>query len=234
VLRSQEGCLYGGERLVSVSLSKRAGRYARGKDSQASDVPAEIARPSAELCWTAPCRERPGRKRRWRNQRISLTPGDERESRGEALTAVYLSHRVSAGPDAAPNLVPHRRTRGRIHSCVDIHHHQARRRRERCACPSGLGSQAPHLPRQRRRPCGTASPSAKAVATGRSTPAMVTTVACSSLRPGPPGNQGGTDRDRTSGASWPRCECLADLRPTCGTDQVERQGRKKRDAGDQS
>jgi hypothetical protein len=30
------------------------GRYARGKDSQASDMPAEIAWPSAELCWTAP------------------------------------------------------------------------------------------------------------------------------------------------------------------------------------
>jgi hypothetical protein len=82
---------------------KRAGRYARGKDSQASDVPAEIARPSAELCWTAPCRERPGRKRRWRNQRISLTPGDERESRGEALTAVYplapRERRARCGPE---------------------------------------------------------------------------------------------------------------------------------------
>jgi hypothetical protein len=61
VLRSQEGCLYGGKRLVSVSLSNGRGRYARGKDSQASDVPAESARPSAELRWTAPCRERPGR-----------------------------------------------------------------------------------------------------------------------------------------------------------------------------
>jgi hypothetical protein len=82
VLRSQEGCLYGGKRLVSVSLSNGRGRYARGKDSQASDVPAEIARPSAELCWTAPCRERPGRKRRWRNQRISLTRQGMRESPG--------------------------------------------------------------------------------------------------------------------------------------------------------
>ena len=39
---------------------------------------AEIARPFAELRWTALCRERPGRKRRWRNQRISLTSGQER------------------------------------------------------------------------------------------------------------------------------------------------------------
>jgi hypothetical protein len=44
-------------------------------------------------------RERLGRKRRWRNQRISLTSGT-RGSRGEALTAVHLVHRVSAGPMA--------------------------------------------------------------------------------------------------------------------------------------
>jgi resuscitation-promoting factor RpfA len=42
-------------------------------------------------------------------------------------------------------------------------------------------------------------------------------------QPGPSGNQGGTDRDRTSGASRPGPGCLADLRPTCGPDQVERQ-----------
>ena len=48
------------------------------------------------------CRERPGRKRRWRNQRISLASGQERESPGgEALTTVYLLHRVSAGPMTA-------------------------------------------------------------------------------------------------------------------------------------
>ena len=82
VLRSQEGCLYGGKRLVSVSLSNGRGRYARGKDSQASDVPAESARPSAELRWTAPLPGTSRAKRRWRNQWISLTPGDERESRG--------------------------------------------------------------------------------------------------------------------------------------------------------
>jgi hypothetical protein len=105
----------------------------RGKDSEASDVPAEIARPSAELCWTAPCRERPGRKRRWRNQRTSLTPGDERESRGEALTAVYLSHRVSAGPKTARTRCSTGVLGEGFDSYAHIHHHHARRRRERCA-----------------------------------------------------------------------------------------------------
>jgi hypothetical protein len=43
---------------------KRPERNARGKDSEASNMPAEIARPFAELRWTAPSRERLGRKRR--------------------------------------------------------------------------------------------------------------------------------------------------------------------------
>ena len=58
-------------------------------------------------------RERLGRKRRWRNLRISLTSG-KRESRGEALTAVRLSHRVSAGPMAARTRCLTGDTRGRI------------------------------------------------------------------------------------------------------------------------
>ena len=58
------------------------------------------------------CRERPGRSGGGGTSG-SLSRQAERESRGEALTAVCISHRVSAGPDG-PNLVPHRRTRGRI------------------------------------------------------------------------------------------------------------------------
>jgi hypothetical protein len=95
--------------------------------------------------------------RRWRNQRISLTSGEERESRGEALTAVYLSHRVSAGPITARTRFRARELGEGFDSYVDIHHHQASRQ-----CGRVLS------PRQRRRPCGTASPSAIAAATRRS------------------------------------------------------------------
>ena len=52
-------------------------------------------------------------------------------------------------------------------------------------------------------------------------------------QPGPPGNQGGTDRDRPSGASWPRSWGLANVHPTGGTDQGERQSVQERDAGNQ-
>ena len=75
---------------------------------------AEIARPFAELRWMGALPGTSRAKRRWRNQRISLTSGEERVPGGEALTAVYLSHRVSAGPYDGPNQVSHRRTRGRI------------------------------------------------------------------------------------------------------------------------
>jgi hypothetical protein len=62
-------------------------------------VPAEIVRPFAELRWAGALPGTSRAKWRWRNQRISLTSGQERESPGgEALTAVCLSHRVSAGP----------------------------------------------------------------------------------------------------------------------------------------
>jgi len=96
-------------------------------------VPAEIARPFAELRWMAPCRERRA-KRRWRNQRTSLTSGEERGSRGEALTAVSLSHRVSAGPLTARTGFRRGVLGEGFDSYVDIHLHQACRRRGRCAC----------------------------------------------------------------------------------------------------
>jgi hypothetical protein len=41
-------------------------------------VPAEIARPFAELRWTGALPGTSRAKRRWRNQRISLTSGQER------------------------------------------------------------------------------------------------------------------------------------------------------------
>jgi hypothetical protein len=61
----------------------------------------------------APCRDRPGRSGGGGTSG-SLSRQEKRESRGEALTAVHLSHRVSAGPLDGPNQVPRRRTRGRI------------------------------------------------------------------------------------------------------------------------
>ena len=130
-----------------------------GRTQEASDVSAEIARPFAELRWTAPCRERPGRKRRWRNQRISLTSGRESPG-GEALTAVYLSHRVSAGPMTARTRSP----TGVLGEGFDFlrWHPPSSSAPSAWAlallCPSGLGWRAPYLPRRLRRPCGTASP----------------------------------------------------------------------------
>jgi hypothetical protein len=69
-------------------------------------VPAEIARPFAELRWTTPCRECPGRS--GGGGTSGSLSGQERESvpGGEALTAVYLSHRVSAGPMVARTRFP--------------------------------------------------------------------------------------------------------------------------------
>ena len=67
---------------------------------------AEIARPFAELRWTGALPGTSRAKRRWRNQRISLTSGRERLPGGEALTAVCLSHRVSAGPITARTRCP--------------------------------------------------------------------------------------------------------------------------------
>jgi hypothetical protein len=58
----------------------------------------------------------------------------ERVPGGEALTAVCLSHRVSAGPVAARARYPTGVLGEGFDSYVDIHHHQARRQRERCAC----------------------------------------------------------------------------------------------------
>lgn len=79
------------------------------------------------------CRERPGRSGGGGTSG-SLSRQAKRESPGgEALTAVCLSHRVSAGPDG-PNQVPTGVLGEGSDSYVDIHHHQARRRRERSAC----------------------------------------------------------------------------------------------------
>jgi hypothetical protein len=49
-----------------------------GRTQEASDVPAEIARPFAELRWTGALPGTSRAKRRWRNQRISLASGQER------------------------------------------------------------------------------------------------------------------------------------------------------------
>jgi hypothetical protein len=135
-----------------------------------------------------------------------------------------------------------------FNSYVDIHHHQARRRRERCPCS---------VLRDRAGGCGTCRGSNdERVGPRRQVrerwqledqhrqrllrwPA----VRCRYLegvrrgnvrQPGQPGNQGGTDRNRTSGASRPRSGCLADLQPTCWTDQVERQSGQACHAVDQS
>ena len=72
-----------------------------GRTQGTSDVSAEIARPFAELRWTGAL---PGTSRAkaeveepadFSRVRTRESPG------GEALTAVYLSHRVSAGPITA-------------------------------------------------------------------------------------------------------------------------------------
>jgi hypothetical protein len=121
-------------------------------------VSAEIARPFAELRWTGVFAGNvPGDAEVEEPADLSHTSGEERESRGEALTAVYLSHRVSAGPITARTRFRARELGEGFDSYVDIHHHQASRQ-----CGRVLS------PRQRRRPCGTASPSAIAAATRRS------------------------------------------------------------------
>jgi hypothetical protein len=80
----------------------------------------------------APCRERPGRS--GGEEPADLSHVRRRESPGgEALTAVY-QHRVSAGPMTAPTRFRTGVLGGRIDSYIDIHRHQACRRRRRFAC----------------------------------------------------------------------------------------------------
>jgi hypothetical protein len=99
-----------------------------GRTQEASDVPAEIARPFAELRWMGALPGMSRAKRRWRNQRISLTSG-KRESPGVKRSQRCISHRVSAGPMRG-------RTRFRagvlgegFDSCVDINQRRATHRR---------------------------------------------------------------------------------------------------------
>src|SRR4029453_16572408 len=49
-----------------------------GRTQETLDVSAEIARPFAELRWMGAMPGTSRAKRRWRNQRISLTSGEER------------------------------------------------------------------------------------------------------------------------------------------------------------
>ena len=97
VLRTKDDYPYGGERLVSVSLSNLRERMPGGRTQETLDVSAEIARPFAELRWMDALPGTSRAKRRWRNQRISLTSGVERLP-GEALTVVFLAPRERRAP----------------------------------------------------------------------------------------------------------------------------------------
>ena len=133
MLRSEEGWPYGGERLVSVSLSNGRERMPGGRTQEASDVPAEIARPFAELRWMAPCRERPGRSGGGGTSG-PLSRQAKREAPGVKRSQRCLSHRVSAGPMTARTGFRRGVLGEGFDSYVDIHLHQACRRRGRCAC----------------------------------------------------------------------------------------------------
>jgi hypothetical protein len=149
VLRSEEGCLYGGKRLVSVSLSNVRERNAMGEGLRRHPMcllRSRVRSPSS--AGRALCRERPGRSGGGGTSG-SLSRQEKRESRGEALTAVYLSHRVSAGPVTARTRFRARELGEGFDSYVDIHHHQASRRCGRVLSPAGSGWLAPHPPRQR-------------------------------------------------------------------------------------
>jgi hypothetical protein len=173
----------------------------------------------------------------------------ERENPGgEALTAVHLLHRVSAGPMAARTRCPTGVLGEGFDSYVDIHHHQARRRRGRC--PGSVLRDWVGGRRTCRRGNDERVGPRRQVREWRQMedqhrqrflrwPAVRRRYLEGTRRenvrqPGQPGNQGRTDRDRPSSAGRPRCGCLADLRPTCGTDQVERQSGRPGDAVHQS
>ena len=76
-------------------------------------MPAEIARPFAELRWTGALPGTSRAKRRWRNQRISLTSGQERVP-GVKRSLRCVSRTAWAPGHDGPNPGAHRRTRGRI------------------------------------------------------------------------------------------------------------------------
>jgi Transglycosylase-like domain len=114
-----------------------------------------------------------------------------------------LSHRVSAGPLMARTPVPIGVLGEGFVSYVEIHHHQARRRRERSA-RSVL----------RDRACGCR------VGRGPTTTVCDRVAKCES---------GGNWKINTGNGS----RCLANLQPTCGTDQGERRCVPERDAGNQ-
>jgi hypothetical protein len=104
-----------------------------GRTQEASDVPAEIARPFAELRWMAPCRERPGRSGGGGTSG-PLSRQVKREGPGVKRSQRCLSHRVSAGPTTARTGFRRGVLGEGFDSYVDIHLHQACRRRGRCAC----------------------------------------------------------------------------------------------------
>jgi hypothetical protein len=134
VLRSEEGCLYGGKRLVSVSLSNARERNAMGEGLRRHPMcllRSRVRSPSS--AGRALCRERPGRSGGGGTSG-SLSRQERESPGGEALTAVCLSRRVSAGPMTARLRRFHGVLGEGFDSYVDIHHHQARRRRERSAC----------------------------------------------------------------------------------------------------